>query len=198
MPSRPPSKIPPGGTTFEDDERIGREGVAAVQRIVGWKTAVEASVWDEKRGIDAWVDHDGQLVSAQVKNDVKSADTGNAFIEHRLHYRDRRGTQLGWLWTCESEWLFLRFPGKGILLTRPRMLRHAMATILNATELGYDEYAYSQLKPGRTTYDKKTGKPILHASGWAIDIEVLRKACEVRWYAETTSQEGPAADAAVA
>lgn len=95
------------------DERL-REGEAweleldeYFARQWGWKPYA-ASRREQQRGIDRWVQTDGQLVSLQYKGDRRAASTKHCFIE-TVHCGTGYVAK-GWSYLCEATYLVIYVP----------------------------------------------------------------------------------------
>ena len=93
---------------FQDDLKIGKRGeqlVAAALAARGHQvTDVSDNPQYQREDIDFTLAHNGQFATLEVKNDLRSEDTGNVFIEtFCITNRSRNGD--GWFYYCTADFL---------------------------------------------------------------------------------------------
>lgn len=94
--------------TFEEQLTLGKKGEALVKAALAARGHIILDVsnmpeWQQK-DIDFVISKNGVSITLEIKNDIRSNQTGNVFVEiYNRNNRSRGGD--GWLCYCEADYL---------------------------------------------------------------------------------------------
>lgn len=128
---------------FDWDEQyaIGKNGENEVFELLdskGWKVEPVQDLFLQARGMDAFITSKEQSYSVEIKTDLRSAQTGNAFLEHTI----TRGPESkpGWSLSACAQLILYFVPGRGIYGLNAVGLREYINAIYPEREVKNEAY----------------------------------------------------------
>lgn len=115
-------------TVHDFDEKLA-QGHRGEEWVATWLSrwgdvSVASDMYDQRNGIDLYLQTMERLVSIEVKTDFSARATGNAYVETVSVQRENGIVdKRGWLWTCKADRLVYCVPGVSVSVFDPDGLR---------------------------------------------------------------------------